>query len=69
MFFRSRSSSDDDEMCLRNVTRKPDSRIEEKGDDEDMAVDEDWVEPPKKDIEIRKDFPETWLFDNLEFTK
>ena len=24
---------------------------------------------PNKPIEIRKEFPETWLFDNLEFSR
>lgn len=62
-------SFDENELCLRNVSQRrvQDLTIE----DEDMMDEEDddisEVSIPKKPIEIRKTFPETWLWDNLEF--
>lgn len=66
-------NDDDDEMCLRNVSRKPEPKFQkEVSMDEDDSEEESddrsgAVVIPKKPIEIRKTFPETWLWDNLEF--
>jgi hypothetical protein len=51
------------------VVRRPETENIVESNDEEMSVEEDFVDVPKKEIEIRKDFPETWLFENLEFSK
>ena len=67
-------NDDDDEMCLRNVSRRPEPKFqqevmmdEDDSDEEDDEISGRPVAIPKKPIEIRKTFPETWLWDNLEF--
>lgn len=65
---------DDSEMCLRNVSRKPNIQEIKPQEIDNMDLDDELEEEeeqviPKRDIEIRKEFPETWLFENLEFTE
>lgn len=70
----------DNDFCLRNVVPRPEIslrlgepelELNDDEDDDDMEMmDSDEIKTiPKKEIEIRKEFPETWLFDNFQFER